>query len=191
MRRTLVALAATTALVTTAAIAPVASGARFSPRVANPYDGDGQVRNILPPGSHGNANAADAAAYEANGTQPANFSDQLEMYDALNKVDPYGLADSDLSKYYKDARLGGVAADTVSTESPKAGVTIVRDSFDVPHVTGDTAEDVAFGAGYAGTEDRMFLTDVLRHTGAANMAAFLGPTPGNIRMDQAQLRLAP
>ena len=34
----------------------------------------------------------------------------------------------------------------------------------------------------------MFLMDVLRHTGAARMAEFVGNTPGNVATDQAQLR---
>ena len=36
----------------------------------------------------------------------------------------------------------------------------------------------------------MFLMDVLRHTGAARMAEFVGNTPGNVAMDQEQLRSA-
>ena len=36
----------------------------------------------------------------------------------------------------------------------------------------------------------MFLMDVLRHTGAARMAEFVGDTPGNVAMDQEQLRSA-
>ena len=36
----------------------------------------------------------------------------------------------------------------------------------------------------------MFLMDVLRHTGAARMAEFVGNTPGNVAMDQEQLRTA-
>jgi acyl-homoserine lactone acylase PvdQ len=49
---------------------------------------------------------------------------------------------------------------------------------------------VAWGAGYANIQDRMFLTDVLRHTGAARMAEFLGPSAANINMDASQLRVA-
>ena len=37
----------------------------------------------------------------------------------------------------------------------------------MPHIYGDTRADVMFGAGYAGAEDRLFLMDVLRHTGRA------------------------
>ena len=69
-------------------------------------------------------------------------------------------------------------------------MTIQRDGFGVPFITGATFEDVEYGAGYAAIEDRMFLMDVLRHTGAARMAEFVGNTPGNVAMDQAQLRSA-
>src|SRR6476620_1911389 len=101
------------------------------------------------------------------------------MYDCLTTVDPASIKDSDLPRFYKDAAIDLPADKAVSTTTPKAGVTIRRDSFGVPFVTGDTAEDVAYGAGYAGTQDRMFLTDLLRHVGAARMAEFLGPADAN------------
>jgi len=47
---------------------------------AQPYganDGGG-FRNILPPGENGFDNAAQLAAFEATGTRPAHFSDQLD-----------------------------------------------------------------------------------------------------------------
>ena len=69
-------------------------------------------------------------------------------------------------------------------------MTIQRDGFGVPFINGVTFDDVEYGAGYAAIEDRMFLMDVLRHTGAARMAEFVGNTPGNVAMDQAQLRSA-
>ena len=161
---------------------------------ATSYDTNGATWNILPPGSNGTVTAADAAAVgpsrTATPTTPTNFADQLEMYDALNTIAPYSLTDNSLSKYYKDASMGDPAK-PVSTETPKDGVTITRDSFGVPHITGVTDDDVAYGAGYAGIQDRMFLTDILRHVGAAQMSSFLGPTPGDIAMDQAQLQIAP
>jgi acyl-homoserine lactone acylase PvdQ len=113
------------------------------------------------------------------------------MYDALSKTKPGQLDEAALTKYYKDARLGVADSDVVSTETPRPGVTIKRDRFGVPHITGTTFEDVEFGAGYANIQDRMFLTDILRHTGAARMAEFVGPTEANIHMDQSQLRIAP
>src|SRR3954468_6782317 len=169
MRRVLlVALAA-------ALVAPL-PGAMAGPS-ATAYDTGGATMNILPPGSNGNVTAADLAAMGGSRTatkdQPKNYADQLEMYDALNTIAPYSLRDADLSTYYKDASMGDPST-PVSTETPKDGVVIKRDSLGVPHITGTTDADVSYGAGYAGIEDRMFLTDILRHTGAAQMASFLG-----------------
>jgi acyl-homoserine lactone acylase PvdQ len=161
------------------------------------YTAHGEVLNILPPGSRGNVDAQALATLglttqgtTATATSPANFADQLEMYDALGKVAPGQLSAGALTKYYKDARLGVADADVVSTETPRDGVTVKRDTFGVPHIFGKTDADVAFGSGWANIEDRMFLTDVLRHTGAARMAEFLGPTDANIASDAAQLRSA-
>src|SRR4051794_40829851 len=113
------------------------SGAGAGP-VATRYDTGGATMNILPPGSNGNVTAADLAAVgpsrTATATTPTNYADQLEMYDALNTVAPYSLKASDLSTYYKDASIGAPAKPT-STEAPKDGVTIARDSFGVPHIT--------------------------------------------------------
>ncbi len=150
----------------------------------------GAVLNILPPGSNGTTTAAQAAAFQAGGQRPDNSVDQLEMYDALNKLGTGMLKEADLTKYFKDGSLGVDPADVVRTYAPRDGVTVLRDRFGVPHVYGTTYDDTAFGAGYVGTEDRMFLTDVLRHTGAARMAEFLGPSPANIAMDVSQLRAA-
>jgi acyl-homoserine lactone acylase PvdQ len=159
------------------------------------YTAHGEVLNILPPGSRGNVGAQDLATLglstrgtTATPTSPSGFADQLEMYDALGKVAPG--QSIDLTRFYKDARLGVLDKDVVSTENPKPGVQIKRDRYGVPHIYGSTDADVAWGSGYANIEDRMFLTDILRHTGAARMAEFLGPSPANVAMDAAQLRIA-
>jgi acyl-homoserine lactone acylase PvdQ len=153
-------------------------------------DGDvGGVRNILPPGQSGSINVAEAAAAEA-GNPPENFDNQLEMYDALNHADLGGLTEGDLGSYYKDAPLTLSDADAVRIDRPKDGVTIRWDDFGVPYIEGATREDAAFGSGYAGTQDRMFLMDLLRHVGAARAAEFLGPSDANAAMDQEQLRAA-
>src|SRR3954470_4076851 len=204
MRRLLVLVAVSSLAVGPAVAATTASAEH------RPYDADGATLDILPPGSNGNVTTADLVALGAGNLpnlfsspddpqgalatatpdSPPHFADQLEMYDALNTIAPYSLKDSGLSKYYKDGSIG-VPAKPVSTESPKDGVTIARDEFGVPHITGTSDDDTAFGAGYAGIEDRMFLTDVLRHVGAAQMSSFLGPTDGDIAMDQSQLLVAP
>ena len=177
--------------------------------------GYGSVLNILPPGAAGNVDGQTLAALgpgkgaqdppsllagladpqqfftTATPTDPPNFADQLEKYDALNRVDPATLTDARLPAYFKDASLGVDPDDVVRTERPRPGVTIRWDRDGVPHLTGQTDADLAYGAGVANIETRMFLTDVLRHTGAATMAQFVGPTDANIAQDAAQLAVAP
>ncbi|MBZ5733018.1 penicillin acylase family protein [Nocardioides sp. TRM66260-LWL] len=176
--------------------------------------GYGGVLNILPPGSAGNVTGADlvrlgidkgsadpvsflqglaapqALLTTATADSPPQVADQLERYDALNTVAPGALTDARLGDFYKDASLQVPDAAIVRTETPRPGVTIRWDADGVPHVQGVTDADVAYGAGVANTETRMFLTDVLRHTGAARMSEFVGPTPANIAMDAEQLRIA-
>jgi acyl-homoserine lactone acylase PvdQ len=203
MRRSLVGLVgivATGALVATLAPSaeagdpgagpsgPGAGGGATAAKATDPY---GTLWNILPPGSNGNVTALDIAALlgtTATPTKPAHFADQLEMYDALTKHDPAAITQGDIEQLYK--REDFTPETVVSTQSPKAGVTIQRDAFGVPFINGATYNDVEFGAGYAAVEDRMFLMDVLRHTGAGRMAEFVGNTPGNVAMDQEQLRSA-
>ncbi|HEU4706545.1 MAG TPA: penicillin acylase family protein [Solirubrobacterales bacterium] len=82
------------------------------------------------------------------------------------------------------------AGEAESTIEPRPGVTIVRDkAFGVPHVYGDTRTDLMFGAGFAGAQDRLFLMDVLRHTGRAELASFLGGS--NAGADASQWGFAP
>ena len=159
-------------------------------------DGYGSVRNIIPAGQRGSTNALDVAKVLTGGSTtavdgknaPTNYADQLEMYDKLATKKPSEITEGVVDELYKKA--GFVPEKVVSTATPKAGVKIVRDAYGVPYITGTTYNDVMWGAGYAGTEDRMFLMDALRHLGAGRGAEFVGGTPGNIAMDRAQLRSA-
>ena len=181
-------------------VASLATPAGAAPAAHPRYPDIGGVRNILPPGQSGSVSVPDAvgtAVGDPTGRQavdgrnaPENFADQLEMYDALNHADLGGLTEQDLSRYYKDAPLTLTDADAVRVDHPRAGVVIRWDDFGVPYIEGATREDAAWGSGYAGTLDRMFLMDVLRHAGAARTAEFLGPNEDNVRMDQEQLRSA-
>jgi len=191
MRRTATRAALFTAALSAAATilaglsAPVASGAAQ----ADPY---GRVWNILPPGQSGTVTATDVLAVgpsrQATGTTPTNFANQLEMYDALTKKRPSLLTRADIDRLYKHETF---TPEKVTAEAtPKTGVKIQWDQYGVPYINGDTYDDVMYGAGYAGTHDRMFLMDVLRHAGQARLAEFAGDTPGNVHMDQTQLRSA-
>src|SRR3954471_12742335 len=158
-----------------------------------PYGTDdaGGFRNVLPAGEAGTDNAADLVAFTGGGTRPAHWADQQPLYENLLYASP-GLTHEQVADYYKDATFGVKPDDVESQSSPRAGVTIVRDKgFGVPHVYGDTRADVMFGAGYVGAQDRLFLMDVLRHTGRAQLSSFAGGSAGNREMDRTQWGLAP
>jgi acyl-homoserine lactone acylase PvdQ len=166
-----------------------ASGAPSNAYRAGDY-ADGQAMSILPPGENGLVNALDASQYELLGKRPPNSQDQLGQYNDLLYGYP-SLTDATLSTYYNDESFGVRDSDVVRTEQPKVGVTIYRDTRDVPHVYGDTDQLMAYGAGYAQAEDRLFLMDVLRHYGEGMLASFLGGSCDFEQMDHDQLLLAP
>ncbi|MBB6629374.1 penicillin acylase family protein [Nocardioides sp. KIGAM211] len=190
MRRTACAAAVLAAATALAGLTPIAAGSA-APAAAgdDPY---GRLYNILPPGSNGTTTATDllqlGGSTTATPTTPKNFADQLEMYDGLTKVDPSAITHADIERLFKTENF--TPDEVVSTSTPRDDVTIQRDRFGVPFINGTTFEGVEFGAGYASTEDRMFLMDVLRHTGQARLAEFAGDTPGNVAMDRAQLASA-
>jgi acyl-homoserine lactone acylase PvdQ len=170
-------------------LAGVATPAGATPGASGKHGDQPGVLNILPPGQSGSVDAAEAAAAQA-GSLPENFADQLEMYDAFNRADLSTLTEDQLGNYYKDAPLTLKNSDAVRIDRPKPGVVVKWDDFGVPYIEGRTREDAAWGSGYAGTLDRMFLMDLLRHVGAARAAEFLGPSEANAAMDQEQLRAA-
>src|SRR3954470_23720405 len=180
------AFAAAVALL--AALAAPAHAAAPAPYGANDAGG---FRNVLPPGSAGTDNALQLARFNLDGTRPAHWDDQLPLYTDLLYASP-NLTHDDVGKYFKDATFGVKPDDVESTISPRPGVTIVRDKqYGVPRIYGDTDDDVEFGAGYAGAQDRLFLMDVLRHTGRAQLSSFAGGAASNRAMDRTQWSIAP
>ena len=79
------------------------------------------------------------------------------------------VTEADLRRYFKRETLGLGSEKPVRTERPRTGVTISRDRWGVPHVKGRTAEDVAFGAGWATAQDRGLFIETIR--GPARVAA--------------------
>ncbi|HVD42026.1 MAG TPA: penicillin acylase family protein [Solirubrobacterales bacterium] len=179
------ALSLLTALVAFAIAAPLA------PAAPAPYGTNdaGGFRNVLPPGENGTASFNQILAFRGPGLLPSHFADQQPLYENLLYAAPT-LTEDQIPNYFKDATFGVPAGEVESEIEPRPGATIVRDkAFGVPHVYGVTRADTMFGAGYAGAADRLFLMDVLRHTGRAELASFLGGS--NAGADASQWGFAP
>jgi acyl-homoserine lactone acylase PvdQ len=160
-------------------ITPPPGGAQVPPYGTNDYGG---FRNLLPPGANGFDNLQQALLFETAKQYPAHSNDQLTMYSSLTVAAP-NIRSAQLGRFYKDATFGVRGNDVQSTESPEAGVTIVRDKgYGVPHIYGDTRAALMFGIGYASAEDRLFLMDALRHAGQGELASFAGGS--NAAMDE-------
>jgi acyl-homoserine lactone acylase PvdQ len=158
---------------------------------ANDFGG-GRLGYVDPPGEDGLVNAAELAQAQApGGRPPAHSRDQTPLYaDLLYGF--RGLRDSQLARYFRDESFGIPPGQVTRTErpDPAQAVTIYRDAADVPHVYGETRGAMAFGAGYAAAEDRLFEMDVLRHTGAGHLSEFIGPSCSDEQMDHDQLLFA-
>jgi acyl-homoserine lactone acylase PvdQ len=151
----------------------------------------GGFRNVLPPGTRGLDNAFQLAQFQTTGERPPHWTDQLGLYTGLMYASP-NLKHSQIARYYKDATFGVRPGQIDTVATPRPGLRILRDKqYGVPHIYGATRSDVVFGTGYAAAEDRLFLMDVLRHTGRAQLSSFAGGAESNRRMDREQWQIAP
>src|SRR3954449_3129649 len=134
--------------------------ATAAPAAAKDYAPD--ALNIIPSGQYGSVPIPDGA------------DQQALMYDGLTPLFDQVTA-PDLTKYFKTEALGapGSPAPTTTESVPRAGVTIVRDAFNVPHITGKTRDDVTWAAGWVLEEDRGLLLAQGRYP--ARMAALDAP----------------
>ena len=146
--------------------------------------------NILPPGQGGYMNSSEFLESQGSGEVPDHFTDQRELYAKL--ISEVGkVRAGTLTDYFKDASFGVKPDDIARQYSPRPGVEVIRDKgYNVPHVYGKTRADTIFGAGYVSAEDRLFMMDVLRHTGRGRLSELVGPSQANITLDCGQFRVA-
>jgi acyl-homoserine lactone acylase PvdQ len=181
----------TTAVLAAAlALTSAASGTAVASPTGEELDG---VWSIMPPGADGSLSGPEALAARA-GKLPPHFADQLAMYGDLVYDDATpGFRAEQLDDYFRRSILA-VPEDQVERRYSPGGrtdVEVVRDSFGVPHIEGQTREAAMFGQGYAAAEDRLFLMDALRRAGRAELSAWLGPSAGNQALDAEVLTEAP
>lgn len=169
---------------------PALANAQWAPPPPTYRAGDyagGQALSILPAGENGLVNALQLAQFEQSGMRPPASSDQLGSYAAL----PFAqdLTDASLGSYFNDESFGVPGGQITATETPDPSVPVViyRDRHDVPHIYAADDSALAYGAGYAAAQDRLFLMDVLRHYSEGTLASFLGPSCAFEQMDHDQL----
>jgi len=141
MRRSLVSIGATVVV----ALGLTASAS------AQTKDYSDTALNIIPSGQYGGLG------------NPPGYDTQAKMYDGLTPLFDQVSA-ADLTTYFKSEKFG-VDTSTPSTIEavPRAGVTIERDSYNVPHVTGATHDDGVWAAGWIAAEDRGLLLEQARY----------------------------
>src|SRR5262245_52049508 len=101
------------------------------------------ARYILPPGNYGGLPTT------------ANSLDQLPLYDALTPLRG-NVTDADIERDYLPEDFQPIGQ-THEEPTGHAGTTIVYDQYGVPHVTGKTRYDLAYGAGWVTARDRGLL----------------------------------
>lgn len=112
---------------------------------ASAKDYAGTALNIIPSGQYGGVPV------------PPGADAQARMYDGLTPLFDQ-VTSSDLTTYFKSERFGTAGQCPCRTERvPRQGVTIVRDRFDVPHITGRNRLDLDWAAGWVVAEDRGLL----------------------------------
>ncbi len=109
------------------------------------------ARNIVPSGQYGSV------------PPPPGAETQAQMYDALTPLFNHVTAAA-LQNDFKSEALGTNGSGPLRTETvPHAGVTIIRDRFDVPHIYGKTYDDLTWAAGWVLAEDRGLLIQEARY----------------------------
>lgn len=146
MRAAIAALAAAGAM----AVAAPAAMAQTAPT-----DDAATALNIIPSGQ------ADPGETLAPGTLPNDA--QAQMYNALTPLSGH-VTNADLFKDFKSERFG-VSTDGPGTLEPVPypGVTIIRDRYDVPHVSATTHDGGVWAAGWIAAQDRGLLLSQARY----------------------------
>jgi len=103
---------------------------------------------ILPPGNFGGLPTT------------VNSLDQLPLYDGLTPLRG-NVTDADIDRLYLPEDFKPIG-ETTEEPTGRAGTTVLYDEFGVAHVTGETREDMAFGAGWVTARDRSLLVDLGR-----------------------------
>jgi acyl-homoserine lactone acylase PvdQ len=115
---------------------------------AMPAAAEDIARYILPPGNYGGLPTT------------ANSTDQLPLYSELTPLRDNVTRD-DIDRLFLPEDFQPIAP-AREEETGRPGLTLIYDAFGIPHVYGQTRQDVAFGAGWVTARDRGLLIQVGR-----------------------------
>jgi acyl-homoserine lactone acylase PvdQ len=129
----------------------------YSPAAANPSTAKDYAiiaRDIIPSGQYGDIPTPALLPKEEQ---------QAEMYNALTPLFNH-VTTADVFADFKAEAVGAAVSGPLTQEIvPHAGVTILLDKYDVPHIYGVTRDDVTWGAGWVMAEDRGLLLQEARY----------------------------
>jgi acyl-homoserine lactone acylase PvdQ len=138
-----------------AAVAGLACTAQAALGATAPKDYSQTARNIIPSGQ------ADPGQALLPGVLPNET--QAQMYDALTPLFNH-VTNADLTTDFKSEKFGTAGQCPCNTEPvPHAGVTIIRDKYDVPHITATTHAGGVWASGWIAAEDRGLLLSQARY----------------------------
>ncbi len=113
-------------------------------------------RYILPPGNYGGVPFTE------------NSTDQLPLYSGLTPFRD-DISMETINDYFLPENFKPIGA-TTEENTGRDGLELIYDSYGIPHIYGDTREDVAFGAGWATARDRGLLLTLGRGPARAAVA---------------------
>ena len=148
---------------------PVAlAAALILPAAASARDYADTARNVVPSGQWGSAPV------------PPGADSQAKLYDSLTPRFDQVTAD-DLTRSFKSEGFGvGPDGPAKAERVPRRGVKIVRDRYNVPHITGRKRDDVTWAMGWLLQEDRGLLLAQGRYP--ARLAAVDAPNINAFRL---------
>jgi acyl-homoserine lactone acylase PvdQ len=142
-------------MATMAAVAGLACTAQAALGATAPKDYSQTARNIIPSGQ------ADPGQALLPGVLPNDT--QAQMYNALTPLFNH-VTNADLTTDFKSEKFGTAGQCPCNTEPvPRPGVTIIRDKYDVPHITATTHAGGVWASGWIAAEDRGLLLSEARY----------------------------
>ena len=108
-----------------------------------PAPSEDTARYVLPPGNYGGVPTTDQSL------------DQLPLYDGLTPLRD-DITAEDLEAGFLPEDFTPIEP-TTEEQTGRPGVEILYDAYGIAHITGETREDVAFGAGWVTARDRSLL----------------------------------